>query len=534
MLHIEIIGAIDQQAHYDPTHVVQLLRCSSETLLLGSDFIGRPGTHIYADDHHVIKVRAEFNFTAKQARLWTLKTLHKEQQLGVHHPYKTWLLITKPATDKIADEESVLIASICPRLKPLHIELKLAPASIAERQRYLALFHAVFSMYFILAKTSSTKLDEGLSNFAVANDGVVYYLDDEYYLWDKFVSFAIMLGVYIRSFDWLDTEFISELSQILIERLSTVFQDNHCRLIIARQLHSLFMPQGKKEQLLLTLINALLNINKIAVSDNNKIIERHERSINNTIKPIISGRYLALLADIHANYDALCYVLDYLDEHAIKQGLVLGDVVGYGPEPKECIERLQQTNFRVIKGNHDHAVALGNIDVGFSGYARSTIQWTINQLSLHQRQWLDNLPVFEENAEWFAVHGSPMDPEFFYGYVYMMTYEDNLAYMADKNMRLCFHGHSHISGIFARDKNNRDLQPTGKRIFLNSYNHALVCPGSVGQPRNGCPMAQFAIYDREQHEISFIGIPYPVEPVIQKMRVAGLPEELGQRLLIGR
>lgn len=544
MLSVEIIGAIDQLPHYDSSYIIQLLRANCETLLLGSDFIGRPGTRIYADEQHVIKIRTEFNFATKQARRWALQTLHKEQQLAVHHPHKTWLLITEAIDDTLA-EQVVLIASICPRLKPLHIELKTPPIAPTDRRRYLNLFKAVFAMYLNLAKTSDTKLDEGLSNFAVDGDDKIYYLDDEYYSWDRFVTFSIMLGVYIRSFEWLDEAFINELAFILIEQLDSVFQEHHCRQIIARQLHSLFMPQGQKEHLLHTLMNALLNqpkrnpeaiddfaINKLAPQIATPIIEQ----ANNTssANSPISKRFVALLADIHSNYAALCCVLDYLQANGIDEGIVLGDVVGYGPDPIECIERLQNSNFRVIKGNHDHAVGIGSVDIGFSGHSRKVIEWTIAQLSIAQRHWLNDLPVFEETKEWFAVHGAPMDPEFFYAYVYMMTYEDNLAYMASKNMSLCFHGHSHMPGVFARDHNGRDLQLSGKKIALGAYAHILVCPGSIGQPRNGCPDAQFAIYDRELREVSFMSLPYPVESVMQKMRSVGLPEELAQRLLIGR
>jgi len=120
-------------------------------------------------------------------------------------------------------------------------------------------------MYLTLAKNTNHKLDEGLSNFAVSDNGVVYYLDDEYYQWDKFISFAMMLGVYIRSFEWLDEDFITELGNTLVGLLDNIFHDEHCKVIIARQLHSLFMPQGQKEQLLDTLIQTLTQTKKRSV-----------------------------------------------------------------------------------------------------------------------------------------------------------------------------------------------------------------------------------------------------------------------------
>jgi predicted phosphodiesterase len=325
--------------------------------------------------------------------------------------------------------------------------------------------------------------------------------------------------------------------------LDAVFPEMNYRRLITRQLQALFMPSDQKEQLVMTLIDVLtqlpavvpkpsINIIDIAV-DATHIIE--PTSIQTfTIRTQKSERYLALLADVHANNSALNCVFDYLKAHNINQGIVLGDIVGYGPEPKECIERLQNANFQVIKGNHDHAAAVNNTDKGFSSNAKLMIDWTVEQLSLEQRAWLNNLPVTEKNEEWFAVHGAPMDPAFFYGYVYVMTYQDNLDYMQTHQMPLCFHGHSHMPGIFARNKGNQDVQLSDKKIALAPYPHALVCPGSVGQPRNGCTETQFAIYDREQREVTFLSLPYDVEPVVQKMRDYQLPEVLWRRLLDGK
>jgi predicted phosphodiesterase len=519
MLNIDIIGAVDNQQHYDIETIQNLLQLGSETLMIGNEFVGRPGTRIHASETDVIKIRTELNFNSDKSRRWIKQALVKEQQLAVHHPYKTWLLITE--IHEQSNTETISIASICPRLKPLHIELKAAPNSAADRQQNLKLLTAVFRMYLTLAKNKNHKLDEGLSNFAVSDDGVVYYLDDEYYQWDKFISFAMMLGVYIRSFEWLDESFINELGYALVELLDGIFHDEHCRVIIARQLHSMFMPQGQKEQLLDTLIQILTQTK-----------ERSVGTARQSIQP--TGRYFALLADIHANYAALDCVLNYLDAQGIYEGIVLGDIVGYNAEPRECIERLQQTNLHIIKGNHDHAVGINDTSTGFSSTAKTVIDWTVNQLSLEHRNWLKDLPAFEETEEWFAVHGAPMDPAFFYGYVYVMTYEDNLSYMQDNNIRVCFHGHSHMVGVFARDKKGMDHQLTEKTVSLSSYNQLLICPGSIGQPREGCTDAQFAIYDREQQEVTFLALPYDNAPVVQKMRDQNFPETLWKRLLTGK
>lgn len=499
MLNIEIIGAIDNQQHYDLDTIENLFLLESETLIIGNDFVGRPGTQIHASETDVIKIRTELNFNKEQSRRWIKHALEKEQQIAVHHPHKTWLLITQQ--DESATE-SIAIASICPRLKPLHIELKAPPSFEHERQKNLKLFKDVFRLYLTLAKNTGYKLDEGLSNFAVSNEDIVYYLDDEYYQWDKFISFSTMIGVYIRTFEWLDESFINDLGHMLVELLNDIFHDDHGGTIIARQLHSLFMPQGHKERLLDTLIQTLT-----------KPTVRKPKQLQTP------SRFFALLADVHANASALECVLNYLDAHDITQGIVLGDIVGYNAEPSECIEQLQKTDLYIIKGNHDHAVAINDTPIGFSHTAKTAIHWTVEHLSREHRDWLKDLPVFEETEEWFAVHGAPMDPAFFYGYVYNMTYEDNLTYMQENNIRLCFHGHSHMAGVFARAKNGLDQHITTKKVSLSSYTQILLCPGSVGQPREGCTDAQFAIYDREQQEVTFLALPYDNAPVIQKCNV---------------
>jgi predicted phosphodiesterase len=517
MLRIEIIGTVDNQRHYDIETIKKLLLLDAEMLTVGRDFVGRPGTRIHASENNVIKIRTELNFNKEQSRRWIKQALEKEQQLEVHHPHKTWLLIVNQVD---TEPESIAIASICPRLKPLHIELKATPNTVAERQQYLKLLTDVFRMYLTLAKRTNYKLDEGLSNFAVSDEGVVYYLDDEYYQWDKFVSFAMMLGVYIRSFDWLDEQFINELGNALVELLEDIFHDDHCGVIIARQLQSLFMPQGQKEQLLQQLIQILSHADQV--------------QIKSTHPEPASDRFFALLADVHANYAALDMVLNYLNAHGIHQGIVLGDIVGYNAEPKECIERLQDTNLYIIKGNHDHAVAINEVGMGFSNTAKTVIHWTVEQLSLEHRNWLKALPAFEETEEWLAVHGAPIDPAFFYGYVYVMTYESNLTHMQNNNIRLCFHGHSHTPGIFARDKRGIDHCLDAQKISLSPYNQLLVCPGSIGQPRSGNTYTQFAIYDRELQEVNFLTLPYNVEATVNKMRDYDFPETLWKRLLTGK
>jgi len=114
MLNIEIIGAVDNQQHYNIETIQNLLLLGSETLMIGNEFVGRPGTRIHASETDVIKIRTEINFNSDKSRRWIKQALAKEQQLGVHHPHKTWLLITE--NHEQSNTETISIASICPRL----------------------------------------------------------------------------------------------------------------------------------------------------------------------------------------------------------------------------------------------------------------------------------------------------------------------------------------------------------------------------------------------------------------------------------
>lgn len=519
MRKIDLIGSIDDSDHYREGDVSAILTSNLTSLVYGSEFVGRPETRIHLGEKDVVKVRAELDFDKTNAIRWIKTALQKERDLAVHHPYKTWFMIyDEPGNNA---NPSVLIGNICPRLHPVHHLLGSDPDSLAVRKRYLHVLDAVFEKYLSLAKRLNIKLDEGLSNFGVDSEGVVFYVDDEYYTWDNFVSFSIMLGCYIRTLPWLDREFIGQLARSLVDRVDSIFEDSHCRVIIAEQLRSLFMPNEEKNQLALRVIETLMQFDT-PTSFRNKALSR----------PL--SRYIAIMADIHANYPALECVLSYLEAENIQEGIVLGDIVGYGPDPIQCIERLQDCSFSIIKGNHDHAVAINKVEAGFSQSAKTVIQWTVEQLSEAHRDWLKYLPAVMENEEWIAVHGSPLDPAFFYGYVYLMTAEDNLDYLQSKNRTLCFHGHSHMPGAFGRDKGKTDFHLTDTQISFKQFKYTLACPGSVGQPRNGIPGAQFAVYDRENRDMTLITLPYNVDGVVHRMRQHELPEHLWQRLVTGK
>jgi len=550
---LKVVGTLREGKGFGPEQIHETMLQGAKELSVNGDFTGRPETGIYASTHEVVKIRRDLRLTARKADPWLQKVLERERNLGVHHPKKTWFYIySEKGGTKLQDEE-VLIGNITPRLRPLHKFLELKPENEQARVDALQALSEMFRIYLIKAQEFEIKLDEGLSNFALDADGKLFYVDDELYEWDKFISFSMMLGVLIRKLDWLDRDFARALAKDLGKQLDQIFGDLNYRASIAYQLRSAFMPAGKKRDIA-NLICATLtgspggqqgedgrvsmdcsvpNAAEPSVPEAGSIAVPNAREMARNgpgKKPLNSARPLALLADVHANMPALEAALDWLQQEGVEQGIVLGDLVGYGPDALAVVERLQRSGFHIIKGNHDHAVALGAFDRGLSKNARYVAEWTRGQLSDEHLEWLKELPPVLDTEQWMAVHGAPLDPEFFYGYIYEMTYRDNLDKLSELQRHLCFHGHSHMPGLYGRDAEGQDRHRTDERLLLSDFKYALVCPGSVGQPRNGVPYAQFAIYEPERNEVVLKAVPYDHLPVVERMRAEGFPAELYRRL----
>jgi predicted phosphodiesterase len=468
-MDITLIGAVKGEISYKEQKIIKLLQTPKVKLNHGATFTGKPDTCLFCDDKNIIKINSKLNLDLKKSIRWATTHLEQEQKLQVHHPAKTWFVATI--------DEKIVVGNITPRLTALHT--------------YTNLNHlkAIFELYFRVAQNFKLRLDEGLSNFGVTKTGAVYYIDDDIYRWDRFISCGQMLGVYIRSLSWLTPEFGSELGKIIHQLILKYFNDSQYLTVLAEQLRNVFLSEPQR-----VIANSLINVLNP---------QQQLPSIN-----IDQSRYIALLADIHANLPALETVLDFLESKNINQVLVLGDIVGYGKEPNACIEILKaQTNFLILKGNHDHALATGNFEQGFSRTAQAALQWSLDKVSSDNKKWLLELPPMIRHKNWLALHGAPVDPTFFNAYVYEMTYEDNLDELQNKEIPICFHGHTHIMGVYGRIGLNYDKHYIDEKIELKQFTHALICPGSVGIPRvKPLDAAQFAIYDKELKQVQFISL----------------------------
>ena len=471
----------------------------------GEMFTGRPATVIIANDDYVIKLRHDYRLDDVNAVRFIENAIELEQTLGIHHGRKTWFI---DRTDG-----GVVIANITPRLRPLH------DPGVVERlqpEGFLAVLDVVLERYCAIAAQHDMRLDLGLSNFAINDDGDMFYLDDETYGWDNFLSLGHFLGVLVRAQQWLTPEHAGALGKCLRRHVADHFGDSHHTTVVVGHLKSVFIPPQKKA-VMDAVIHALQHGDYVAAP-----------------RPVrMACQRIALIADIHANAPALRAALDFVADCGVDNTVVLGDVVGYGPHPRQCIEMLRNLpNCSILRGNHDHAAARGQVNGKMQSFAKWALEWTIAQLTDDDKQWLLELPLYLEGEHWLAVHGAPLDKSYFNAYVYKMTYGDNLDNLAERNIKLCFHGHTHIQTTYYRNSSG-DHQACAPSQDLNHYHHALVCPGSIGQPRNGERGAQLAILDLSRQHLQFHSIEYDLEPTLTAMRGADFPATLIDRLTRG-
>lgn len=247
-------------------------------------------------------------------------------------------------------------------------------------------------------------------------------------------------------------------------------------------------------------------------------------------------RYL-LVSDIHSNMEAFDACLARAEEAGFESVLCCGDIVGYGPEPNEAVKKLRDLNASAIRGNHDR-VACGQDDPSdFNSHAKAAAYWTREALSKASRGYLQSLSIgplaVEEAAQ--LVHGAVTGED-----DYIMSERDAAASFNLTEKHLTFFGHSHFPGIYSCDRSANVVAELLKEkdgalwVHLRNDMQYLINPGSVGQPRDGDTRSSFLIWDSDELRLEFYRVEYPFELTQEKMKVAGLPEYLIERLSYGR
>ncbi|MFC1987283.1 metallophosphoesterase family protein [Chloroflexota bacterium] len=240
----------------------------------------------------------------------------------------------------------------------------------------------------------------------------------------------------------------------------------------------------------------------------------------------------AIISDIHANLAAFKAVLEEINRQGgVEKLWCLGDVVGYGPDPHECIEILCQTNHVCVAGNHDWA-AVGKIDTNaFNPDAALACHWTAQQLSATDIEYLTSLPLTVQEGDFTLVHGSPREPIWEY-LTSISLAKENFTYF---NSQFCLVGHSHMPTVFSEDESGAyaSSQFQSNIGLVLGKNRLIINPGGVGQPRDGDPRASYAIYDSESSIVRLYRIPYDIRSTQDRMVAHGLPIRLVSRLSYG-
>lgn len=237
---------------------------------------------------------------------------------------------------------------------------------------------------------------------------------------------------------------------------------------------------------------------------------------------------LALISDIHGNLQALEAVIARIEREQPDQIICVGDVVGYGAFPGECVTRVSEICDITVRGNHDHHVVQISGAHNFNPRAYAALAWTAENLNEEHLDWLAGLPLTIEIENIRITHGHPMLPE---AWLYIL--DRHQADMALKSVeeRAVIVGHSHIQACFIESEAPARLVHF-KGIELGSQ-RTVLNPGSVGQPRDGDSRAAFAMLDTETWTYTPMRAAYDVEVARDAILEAGLPTELGDRLLVG-
>jgi diadenosine tetraphosphatase ApaH/serine/threonine PP2A family protein phosphatase len=230
---------------------------------------------------------------------------------------------------------------------------------------------------------------------------------------------------------------------------------------------------------------------------------------------------IALISDVHGNLPAAEEVFKAAGELKADVIHCLGDTVGYGPFPNECVDLVRKRCTVILKGNHDSGLVGDTPLTDFNHYGLSAIQWTRTAVSEENQEFLRGLPYTSEQNGMTLAHSSPLNPD---AWTYVLTMRAAQENFAAFTTRLCFIGHTHVPVIIGEDGSVNKYTTTLRHI---------INVGSVGQPRDGNAQAAFGLLNTTTQEFQMVRVPYDIQKTARAIREAGLPEFLAQRLFQG-
>jgi len=230
---------------------------------------------------------------------------------------------------------------------------------------------------------------------------------------------------------------------------------------------------------------------------------------------------IALISDIHSNLQALSAALSDIDGRGIDQIYCLGDIVGYGGSPNECVDLVRQRASAVVLGNHDLASVNPSDGDYFTKPGKTAIEWTNKILTDENRRFLDGLPYTAAKGPCTLVHASPKTPS---AWQYVSSMNAAREQFAHFTTEICFIGHTHVPALCGEDL---------KTFKFKKNMRFLINVGSIGQPRDGHPRLSYGIFDTDAWSYENIRIPYDIRGAAEAIASNGLPAILAKRLSQG-
>jgi putative phosphoesterase len=240
---------------------------------------------------------------------------------------------------------------------------------------------------------------------------------------------------------------------------------------------------------------------------------------------------IAILTDIHSNLEALQKANELIDKMNIDKIVCLGDIVGYGANPRECLKNVSDLTPHIMMGNHDQAAANITFAKYLTPYAKSAVDWTNALLNESEKNILLNLPLSAEIEGITFVHASPNEPA---EWKYITTEEEAFLNFDHMKTDICFVGHSHVAKIYTSDYESSNISKNNNSLKLMKGTKYIINPGSVGQPRDLDWRLSFGVLDTTSMVFEFVRSGYDVKTAAEKILRAGLPKYLADRLTLGR
>ncbi len=237
---------------------------------------------------------------------------------------------------------------------------------------------------------------------------------------------------------------------------------------------------------------------------------------------------IAIFSDIHSNLEALEAVFEDMESQKVIHRICLGDIVGYGGSPSECLELTRKKSLHILLGNHDEACST-EPGIEYLGHVKAGIDFSLTRLTQEQKLFLKDLArkVTWENMT--LTHSSLFQPDRWHYLNTPLNIEVNFQY---QKTQICFCGHTHVPIFLEKTILTSSQKASGKHAISPEKRYLINC-GAVGQPRDGDPRASYVIYDLKEQSIEFRRVQYDIEGAQKKIREAGLPAILADRLAKG-